>query len=112
MRNRLFTAITRSKAWVRILGVGEGMQALMREFEQVKKNDFRLHFRYPTDEEKKQLKIVNRDMSEYERRRVRKKKNDFAQLLEDLEAGRVYPEDLGTDKLKRLKTLLGNMETD
>ncbi len=112
VRNRLFTAITRSKAWVRILGVGEGMQALMREFEQVKENNFRLNFRYPTDEEKKQLKIVNRDMSEYERRRVRKKKNDFAQLLEDLEAGRVYPEDLGTDKLKRLKTLLGNMETD
>jgi len=106
VRNRLFTAITRSKAWVRVLGVGKGMQALMNEFEQVKKNAFSLRFRYPTEDERKHLNIVNRDMTEDERRRVRRKKDDFAQLLDDLEAGLVYPEDLGADQLKRLKALL------
>lgn len=111
VRNRLFTAITRSKAWVRVLGVGKGMQSLMQEFEQVKENGFSLRFCYPTEEERKHLNIVNRDMSEDERRRVRKKKDDFAQLLDDLEAGRVYPEDLGTDQLKRLRSLL-NREAD
>ena len=107
VRNRLFTAITRSKAWVRVLGVGKSMQALMGEFEQVKGNAFSLSFRYPTEDERKHLNIVNRDMTEDERRRVRKKKDDFAQLLDDLEAGRVYPEDLGADQLKRLRALLG-----
>ena len=111
VRNRLFTAITRSKAWVRVLGVGKGMQSLMQEFEQVKGNDFSLHFHYPTEEERKHLNIVNRDMTEDERRRVLKKKDVFAQLLDDLETGRVYPEDLGADQLKRLRTLL-NREAD
>ncbi|PLX46779.1 MAG: helicase [Desulfobulbaceae bacterium] len=105
-RNRLFTAITRSKGWVRILGIGKGMEELMREFEQVKANNFNLHFQYPTEEQRKHLNIVNRDMTEDERRRVRKKKDDLAQLLDDLEAGRVYPEDLGADQLKRLRALL------
>src|SRR5690606_4687577 len=31
LRNRLFTAITRSKAWVRVIGYGPGMQALIDE---------------------------------------------------------------------------------
>ena len=106
LRNRLFTAITRSKAWVRILGIGKGMESLMQEFEQVKANNFSLHFQYPTADQRKHLNIVNRDMTEDERRRVRKKKDDLAQLLDDLEAGRVYPEDLGADQLKRLRTLL------
>ena len=106
VRNRLFTAITRSKGWVRVLGVGRGMESLIEEFKQVKDNGFSLRFRYPTEEQRKHLNIVNRDMTEDERRRVRKKKDDFAQLLDDLESGRVYPEDLGADQLKRLRSLL------
>ncbi len=106
IRNQLFTAITRSKAWVRVLGVGTKMTSLMREFGQVQENNFSLHFRYPTEEQRKHLNIVNRDMTADERRRVRQKKDDFAQLLDDLEAGRVFPEDLGTEKLARLKALL------
>jgi len=106
VRNRLFTAITRSKAWVRILGIGKGMQALMQEFQQVRDNRFSLNFRYPTEDERKHLNIVNRDMTEDERRRVRKKKDELAQILDDLESGRVYPEDLGADQLKRLRALL------
>ncbi len=51
-------------------------------------------------------------MTEAERRRVEKKKTDVAQLIKDLESGRVYPEDLGADKIKSLKLLLGNMEND
>lgn len=106
VRNRLFTAITRSKAWVRVLGVGPNMQALMQEFETVRQNGFSLRFRYPTAEQRKHLNIVNRDMSEAERRRVGKKKDYVAELLNDAEAGRLYPEDLGADQLKRLRSWL------
>ena len=38
-RNGLFTAITRSKGWVRVLGYGEDMDALAQEFEEIKKTD-------------------------------------------------------------------------
>ncbi len=106
VRNRLFTAITRSKAWVRVLGVGKDMQCLIDEFEQVKKNNFSLRFLYPTEEQRQYLNIVNRDMSEEERRRVHKKKDYLAQLIDDLESGRVRREDLGAMKIKKLRALL------
>jgi superfamily I DNA and RNA helicase len=106
IRNRLFTAITRSKAWVRVLGYGKGMDALKQEFDKVKESNFALRFKYPTENERKHLNIVNRDMTKEERRRVRRKKDDFAQLLDDLENGRVFAEDLGAEQLQRLRVLL------
>lgn len=106
VRNRLFTAITRSKAWVRVLGIGDGMKALTEEFEQLRSKNFELHFTYPTPEVRKQLNIVNRDMSEEERRRVRKNKSELESILDDLEAGRTYFEDLEETQVKRLEALL------
>ncbi|MBY0578294.1 MAG: ATP-binding domain-containing protein [Burkholderiales bacterium] len=110
VRNRLFTAITRSKAWVRVLGVGKGMKKLMAEFDTVKKDDFELRFRYPTEEERKQLNIVNRDMTEDEKKRVKqvqKGSTNLDTLLNDLESGKVFLEDLREDQLKRLRSLFG-----
>jgi len=106
VRNRLFTAMTRSKAWVRVVGVGPQMKRLTLEFEEVKKNNFRLVFRYPTAEERRYLNIVNRDMTAEEKQRVTKGQSDLAALLEDLESGKVYLEDLGVDQVERLRVLL------
>ncbi len=106
VRNRLFTAITRSKAWVRVLGIGSGMQSLIQEFEQVKTNKFKLHFHYPTKGERKNLNIINRDMTKDEARIVQQKKSDAIKLIDDLENGRIFLEDLGSEQLKRLKTIL------
>lgn len=46
-RNSLFTAITRSKAWVRIVGVGEGMRIIEAEIQKVKDSDYKLTFSIP-----------------------------------------------------------------
>ena len=55
-RNGLFTAITRSKGWVRVLGFGEDMDALIEEFEEIKKHDFKLFFsEYPDKEKQKEI---------------------------------------------------------
>ena len=40
-RNILFTAMTRSKAWVRVTGYGEAMESLCSEYKQIKDNDFK-----------------------------------------------------------------------
>ncbi|MBR3882438.1 MAG: DEAD/DEAH box helicase [Clostridia bacterium] len=62
-RNALFTAITRSKGWVRVLGYGDEMQLLCDEFSEIKKNNFKLYFEhYPTKEEQKQLILNNKDL--------------------------------------------------
>jgi len=61
-RNILFTAITRSRAWVTITGVGPAMQQLQKEAGRISGNDYRLAFKYPTKDEIARIKKLHRDM--------------------------------------------------
>jgi len=106
VRNRLFTAITRSKAWVRVLGVGPNMVALKEEFERVKASEFKLGFRYPTEAERKGITIVNRDMSKAEKERLGKKQKSLVDLLKSLESGETFIEDYPEEVVKRLGAVL------
>ncbi len=105
-RNMLFTALTRSKAWVRVLGYGQNMQALQQEFEEVKRNEFELKFTYPTAEERKKLNIVNRDMTEQERKKLQQKSASANDLLQSLINGEIHKEDLSEEVRAQLKELL------
>ena len=105
-RNILFTAITRSKAWLRVIGYGERMKELVAEYEKIKHEDFALKFVYPTEEERREMNLVNRDMSPKERERINKKQKDLRDLLESLEKGEIYKEDLPPEMLERLKEKL------
>lgn len=105
-RNMLFTALTRSKAWVRVLGYGENMQGLVEEFEKVKSHNFELNFTYPTAEERKKLNIVNRDMTEQERKKLEKKSASVDDLIQSLMNGEIHKEDLSEDIREKLKALL------
>lgn len=73
VRNRLFTAITRSKAWVRILGIGINMSNLIAEWEMLKNNTYKLKFKYPTTEEKQKLRLINKELANRKRKRSYKK---------------------------------------
>jgi superfamily I DNA and RNA helicase len=106
VRNRLFTAITRSKAWVRILGFGKGMEALKAEFERAKAANFELRFKYPTDAERKQMTIVNRDMSKEEKDRFAKKQNSLRDIIESLESGDTFIEDYPEEIIRKLQKLI------
>lgn len=106
IRNQLFTAITRSKAWVRVLGVGPQMDGLIAEYESIKKHKFTLDFIYPTKAQRDHMNIVNRDMSEVEKNKIKKSKGNIASLIEELESGNIYIEDLGEDQVERLMSLL------
>lgn len=105
-RNILFTAMTRSKAWIRVIGYGERMKELVAEYEKVKDADFALKFVYPTEEERREMNLVNRDMSPKERERINKKQKDLRDLLDSLEKGEIYKEDLPPEILERLKEKL------
>lgn len=102
-RNRLFTAITRSKAWVRVLGVGQSMNLLIEEFKKAKGNDFELEFRYPTAEERKNLTIVNRDK---DTGRIKDGSKKLGKLIDDLQSGKVFLEDLPAEQVNALKDIL------
>lgn len=58
-RNKLFTAITRSKIWVKITGVGSYVDLLSREIKQIFDNDLKLTFIMP---DLKELKTFQRGL--------------------------------------------------
>ena len=107
IRNRLFVAITRSKAWVRVVGVGSRMRKLEAEYERLRSLDFSLQFTYPTETQRQQMHMVHRDLTSAERRRARDRGRDLAKLVDDLEDGRVHVEDLDEQLVDRLRTFLG-----
>lgn len=106
IRNRLFTAITRSKAWVRVLGVGRRMRELTREFQELKIREFALDFKYPSAEERARLRVIHRDMTQAERRRVEGRNRNLGDLVRDIERGDVHVEDLDEAVLDKLTAIL------
>lgn len=106
IRNRLFTAVTRSKAWVRVLGVGSGMESIQKEYEKLKSQNFELRFTYPTQEQREHLQIVHRDMTSSERGRLANRRRGLNDLVNDLESGSVHVEDLDKRTVEKLRLLL------
>lgn len=47
---------------VRVLGVDSGMDALITEYGAIKNHDFQLHFTYPTQDEMKEMNLLNREL--------------------------------------------------
>lgn len=107
VRNRLFTAITRSKAWVRVLGYGEDMKKLEIEYKEIAGKNFQLAFKYPTAEERVQMRIVNRDMTAEEKKRIRQKQLSLEDILESLESGETVLEDYPDEVMEKFRRLLG-----
>jgi len=106
VRNRLFTAITRSKAWVRVLGVGDAMEEMIGEYKRIRSENFALSFTYPTVDQRGKIEIIHRDMNEAEAENVAFRQATVTDLLQDLESGRLYREDLDPDLVERLTRLL------
>jgi superfamily I DNA and RNA helicase len=92
-RNILFTAITRSKAWVKVFGIGTPMQELREEFHKVKKNSFTLSFTYPTRDQIKKMNVINRDLSETEKQSIQKEVTAITDIVEKIKAGKSLIED-------------------
>jgi superfamily I DNA and RNA helicase len=107
VRNRLFTSITRSKAWVRVLGVGSGMTRLSREYAALKQHEFKLDFVYPTEEERANLQIVHRDMTKRQREVLEERQRSLLETIAALESGEIQIEDISPELRARLQALLG-----
>jgi superfamily I DNA and RNA helicase len=82
-RNTLFTSVTRSRAWVRICGYGEGAEALEAEFNQLRDNQFWLRFTIPTREQLQRMRTQYRDITRDERKRVAKLETALESVLVD-----------------------------
>ena len=91
-RNALFTAITRSKGWAHVVGYGDNMLKLMKEYDKVVENNFQLVFDpYPTKEQLKQIRTYSQDVKE-------KVVNDAKDIIQKLlETGKVNPSIVAQD---------------
>ena len=106
MRNILFTAITRSKAWVRILGCGSAMDKLIEEYQKLKNNNYALEFTYPSIEDMAKMKLINRDVDKNTEKRIKNMNENLIDLIDALNSGEIYKEDLSPETLNKLKSLI------
>ncbi|AIC10900.1 DEAD/DEAH box helicase [Xylella fastidiosa] len=106
LRNCLFTAMTRSKAWVRVIGYGPKMQELVDEFNALKQRNFVLEFTYPDEELLSKLRIVRSEVSPQEQKRTEKTNRQFVDVVRALESGKVHVENLDAASLETLRKFL------
>jgi len=96
-RNALCTAITRSKAWVRLCGWGPAMDILKGEIQRIVADDYMLQFTVPTQEELEQTRKIHRELSPSEREQYRSNENVARSLMEALNSGRLQLDALPSD---------------
>jgi superfamily I DNA and RNA helicase len=80
-RNILFTALTRSKAWVRVCGVGDRMNKLIEEYAKIKSSDFVLDFKYPSPLEIEKMNLIHRDITSKEKTIIGKEADSIAKTM-------------------------------
>jgi superfamily I DNA and RNA helicase len=105
-RNTLFTAITRSRAWVRICGVGPAMFGIEQEINQVIRNSFALSFLYPTQQQIEKMRRINRDISDVDRRALEERIKITEELLNEIDAGELPIDALRPEAIEQLRSLL------
>jgi superfamily I DNA and RNA helicase len=93
-RNTLFTAITRSRAWVRITGWGDGMQGIAAEARAVADHHYHLDFPIPSAEGLAQLRHLHRDRTMSEEEAYRRATQAFNAAFEAIEKGDLDVADL------------------
>ena len=84
LRNALFTAMTRSKGWVEVIGCGDAMDLLIHEYNTVKENQYKLIFSpYPTKEELKKIKTYSNDITKTESDALQLTRDTIKKLLSE-----------------------------
>jgi len=102
-RNMLFTAITRSRAWIRIYGIGDYMDKLLREISALQEDDYKLEFTLPTPLELKEMERVYRTLSPEEREAQRERDRRINWIISAIKSGDLKKEDLSEPDLVLLK---------
>ncbi len=106
-RNTLFTAITRSRAWVRITGYGDLMPSLVDEIEKVVSNSYQLEFKIPTVSELARIRHIHRERSDSDEAAIKRVTEELQNLLKAVDRGDIdlfdLPPKLRTNLLTRLR---------
>lgn len=93
-RNTLFTAITRSRAWIRITGVGSGMDLIEAEINKCKDKGYVLEIDIPSKSEIERLNLLNKGTSVKEQQKVRNVEKTADQLIKMLKSGEIETQNI------------------
>ena len=104
-RNTLFTAITRSRGWVRVTGHGDRARQIAAEMAQVRDNQYRLAFQVPTAAELANLRHIHRDRPIEHEKTLRRATQSLSTFLSALEKGDIDFVDLPPELRARLEGL-------
>jgi superfamily I DNA and RNA helicase len=96
-RNRLFTAMTRAK--VRCYVCGVEINNIIEEIEEVKNNNYKLSFKYPTEKEMKNINKLSKKESDIAYK-YNKALEDIKKLLKD--------ENISKELLKDIKSIISS----
>lgn len=107
-RNTLFTAVTRSRAWVRVVGYGDQMDTITSEIRDVARNGYHLDFTIPTEGELATLRHIHRERTRDEEAAVLRATEGLATFITEFEAGQIDIDDLPP----ALRTRLVNLRSD
>lgn len=109
-RSMLFTAITRSRAWVRIGGVGAAMDGLREEVEKVVRDDYALSFTIPTDADLARMRRLHKDMTPDEKKRLAVSRETAEKFAEALESGDIDFEQLPPEIRQKIRRVLNTAD--
>ena len=111
-RNTLFTAITRSRAWVRIVGSGDAMKVISREVQTVRDKEFKLDFKIPNAAQLAELRRIHRDRSEADIDNLKKVTQGLEAFIDAYEKQEIdlydIPPELRTRLIAKLREDLPN----
>lgn len=88
-RNVLFTAITRSRAWIKITGIGSGMEQIEQEINKCIKKDYALEINIPSEQEIKALNLLNRENANKVEKVTKNVERTTEELIKLLKSGEV-----------------------
>lgn len=112
LRNTLFTAITRCRAWVRLCGVGPAMDLLVEEVDKVRAHQFKLDFTVPTEQELQKMRTIHRELTSAERAKVEKAEKGLNEFLEAVQRGDLSLESLPLELRTKLATVISSLRDE
>lgn len=96
-RNSFFTAITRTKAWLRVCGIGHQMDLLEKEYNALLENNFTLTFEYPDSKSMDDMDNAYGDKTDNERNDLVSSFEQLKRLKFMLDKGELVIDDIPED---------------
>jgi superfamily I DNA and RNA helicase len=112
LRNTLFTAITRCRGWVRLCGVGAGMETLIGEIDAVRNHQYQLEFTIPTEAELQKLRTIHRELTAADRAKIDKIEKGLVEFLAAVQKGELQLESLPLEIRTKLATLMTSLAAE